>query len=49
MRGHRPIFVTLVTDIFWRTRDFLFKIILEPASHEKRRSEEAGKGEKKKS
>ncbi len=40
MPGRRPIFASLVTKLFWGTRDFLFKIILEPASPEKRKKKE---------
>ncbi len=47
MAGRRPIFVSLITTLFWGTRDFLFKVTLEPASHEKRRAKEAKKSLKK--
>ena len=46
MPGRRPIFATLVTSLFYGTRDFLFKVTLEPASHEARRAKEAKKKEK---
>ncbi len=48
MPGRRPIFATLITNLFWGTRDFLFRATLEPASHEKRKAKEAKKEAKKK-
>ncbi len=48
MPGHKPIFVTLVTDIITFTRDAMFKVFLEPASHEDRRAKEEKKDKKKK-
>lgn len=48
MAGRRPIFATLVTNLFWGTRDFFFKIMLEPDSHEERREKEAKKESEKK-
>ena len=48
MPGHKPIFVTLVTDLITFTRDTLFKVLLEPASHEKRRAKEEKKKSKEK-
>ncbi|SNS93946.1 hypothetical protein SAMN05421640_1703 [Ekhidna lutea] len=47
MPGRRPIFATLITSLFWGTRDFLFKATLEPASPEKRKAREAKKAAKK--
>ena len=46
MAGRRPIFATLITTLFWGARDFLFKVTLEPASHDKRRAKEAKKKKK---
>ncbi|MEO9872814.1 hypothetical protein [Ekhidna sp.] len=43
MPGRRPIFVSLVSNLFWGTRDFIFKATLEPASPEKRKRKEAAK------
>ncbi|NQZ77781.1 MAG: hypothetical protein HRT61_17000 [Ekhidna sp.] len=43
MPGRRPILASLFTNIFWGTRDFLFKVTLEPASPEKRKAKEAKK------
>lgn len=43
MAGRRPIFATLVTNVFVGTRDFFFKVMLEPASHDKRREKEEKK------
>ncbi len=43
MPGRRPIFATLVTDLYTFTRDSMFKIFLEPASHEDRRAKEEKK------
>ncbi len=48
MPGRRPIFATLITSLFWGTRDFLFKATLEPASPEKRKAREAKKAAKQK-
>ena len=48
MPGRRPIFATLVSNLFWGTRDFLFKATLEPASPEKRKAKAAKKAAKKK-
>lgn len=48
MPGRRPIFASLITNIFWGTRDFLFRVTLEPASHDKRRAKEDKKKENKK-
>ena len=48
MPGRRPIFASLVYNLFWGTRDFLFKATLEPASPEKRKAKEAKKAAKKK-
>lgn len=47
MPGRRPIFASLISNLFWGTRDFLFKATLEPASHEKRKEKEAKKAAKK--
>lgn len=47
MAGRRPIFATLVSSLFYGTRDLLFRVTLEPASHESRRAKEARKKEKK--
>lgn len=47
MPGRRPILATLITNLFWGTRDFFFKITLEPASPEKRKEKEAKKKAKK--
>ena len=47
MPGRRPIFASLVSNLFWGTRDFLFKVTLEPASPEKRKKKEAAKQAKK--
>ncbi len=47
MPGRRPIFASLISNLFWGTRDFLFKATLEPASHEKRKAKEAQKAAKK--
>lgn len=46
MAGRRPIFATLITNILWGTRDFLFKVTLEPASHEKRKEKQERKDRK---
>ncbi len=46
MPGRKPIFATLVTDIYTFTRDSMFKIFLEPASHEERRAKEEKKKKK---
>ena len=46
MPGHRPIFATLVSDIIGFTRDAMFKLFLEPASHEERRAKEEKKKKK---
>ncbi|WP_425393050.1 hypothetical protein [Ekhidna sp.] len=48
MPGRRPIFASLITNLFWGTRDLLFKATLEPASPEKRKEREAKKAAKKK-
>jgi len=48
MPGRQPIFVKLIANVFWRMRDFLFRVILEPASHEKRKAKEAKKEKEKK-
>lgn len=48
MPGRRPIFLSLVSSLIWGTRDFLFKALLEPASHEKRKAKEEKKKAKKK-
>ncbi len=48
MPGRRPILASLITNLFWGTRDFLFKATLEPASPEKRKEKEAKKAAKKK-
>lgn len=48
MPGRRPIFASLVSNLIWGTRDFLFKATLEPASPEKRKAKEAKKAAKKK-
>lgn len=47
MPGRRPILATLITSIFWGTRDFFFKVTLEPASPEKRKAKEEKKKAKK--
>ncbi|MEQ6167272.1 MULTISPECIES: hypothetical protein [unclassified Ekhidna] len=47
MPGRRPIFASLVSNLFWGTRDFLFKATLEPASPEKRKAKAAKKAAKK--
>lgn len=41
MLGHQPIFATLVTGIFRGMRNFLYKMILEPKSHEERKKKKA--------
>jgi len=46
MPGRKPIFATLVTDIYTFTRDSMFKVFLEPASHEDRREKEKKKKDK---
>lgn len=46
MAGRKPIFATLVTDIYYGTRDLLFKVTLEPASHANQRAKENKKQEK---
>lgn len=48
MPGRRPIFASLISNLFWGTRDFLFKATLEPASHEKRKAKEDKKAAKQK-
>lgn len=48
MPGRKPIFASLITNLFWGTRDFLFKVTLEPASPQKRKAQEAKKAEKEK-
>ncbi len=49
MPGRRPIFASLISNLFWGTRDFLFKVTLEPASpQERKKKEEAKKAKKKK-
>lgn len=47
MPGRRPIFASLITTLFWGTRDFLFKATLEPISAEKRKEKEAKKAAQK--
>ena len=47
MAGRRPIFATLVSDLYYGTRDLLFRITLEPASHANQRAKEAKKEAKK--
>lgn len=46
MPGRRPILASLFTNIFWGTRDLLFKATLEPASPQKRKEKEAKKKSK---
>ena len=46
MLGHQPIFATLVTGIFRGMRNLLYKMILEPKSHEERKTKEAKTEEK---
>ncbi len=46
MAGRKPIFATLVTSFYYGTRDLLFKVTLEPASHQSRRAKEAKQREK---
>lgn len=48
MPGRRPIFLSLVSSLIWGTRDFFFKALLEPESHEKRQAKEDKKKGKKK-
>ena len=43
MPGRKPIFATLVVDVYTFTRDAMFKLFLEPASHEDRRAKEEKK------
>lgn len=38
MAGRRPIFASLISDVLSFTRDFFYKILLEPESHAKRRA-----------
>jgi len=38
MPGRKPILATLVTDFIAFTRDFFYKLLLEPESHAKRRA-----------
>ena len=33
MPGHKPIFVSLITNSFTMIRDRLYKLLLEPSSH----------------
>ena len=40
MPGRKPIFATLINDIFTFTRDSMFKAFLEPASHDDRKAKE---------
>ena len=47
MAGRRPIFATLVSDLFYGTRDLLFRAMLEPASHADQKAKEAKKQAKK--
>lgn len=47
MPGHRPIFVTLVTDFYVGLRDILYKATIEPKAPEVRKEKEAKKGTKK--
>jgi hypothetical protein len=43
MAGRRPIFLSLISSLIWGTRDFLFKALLEPASHEDRKKKDKKK------
>lgn len=47
MPGHKPIMVTLISNIYVGLRDLLFRAMLEPASHQKRKEKEAKKENKK--
>lgn len=40
MPGRRPIFVSLVSDLFYTLRDFLYKRTIEPKAPEIRKSKE---------
>jgi len=46
MPGRRPILASLITTLLWGTRDFLFKVTLEPASPSKRKAKEKKKDQK---
>ena len=46
MAGRKPIFATLVTSLYYGTRDLLFKVTLEPASHQSRKAKEAKRQKK---
>jgi hypothetical protein len=46
MPGRKPIFATLVSDLYTFTRDSMFKVFLEPDSHEERRAKEEKKKNK---
>lgn len=45
MPGRRPILASLITNVFWGTRDFLFKVTLEPAAHDKKKPKESKNSE----
>lgn len=47
MPGHKPILATLISDIYTFTRDSMFKVFLEPASHKDRKAKEDKKQNKK--
>ncbi|WP_421873659.1 hypothetical protein [Marinoscillum sp.] len=47
MPGHKPIFASLVVDLYTFLRDSLYKALLEPASASKRRAKRMKKNKKK--
>ncbi len=48
MPGRKPIFATLVMDFIDFTRDFFYKLMLEPESHAKRRAKRMKKSREEK-
>lgn len=47
MAGRRPILASLISNLFWGTRDYLFKAMLEPDSPEERKRKEEERRNKK--
>ena len=40
MPGRKPILASLISGLMLFTRDFFYRVLLEPASHESRKSKE---------
>lgn len=49
MPGHKPIFATLIVNLFMFLRDSLYKAVLEPSAPSKRRAKRIKENKKNKS